>query len=155
MTDEERKAKEKEAISTAINHLVPIQKVAIEELTATQNDTYTAPSGKAYTPVTVNVSGGGSSDFSGAEVTIVTAINEVEMDITYVDGEAFDIPYEHYTSYYYMEASMSPATLTVPLYKGKASCLIMGAYTISVSGSASISEMNVITITGDCTITIS
>lgn len=34
--------------------------VAVESLTATENKTYTAPSGKAYSPVTVNVSGGGT-----------------------------------------------------------------------------------------------
>lgn len=33
--------------------------VAVESLTATENKTYTAPEGKAYSPVTVNVSGGG------------------------------------------------------------------------------------------------
>lgn len=32
--------------------------VTVEPLSATQNGTYTAPSGKAYSPVTVNVSGG-------------------------------------------------------------------------------------------------
>ena len=34
--------------------------VTVEALTATENKTYTAPSGKAYSPVTVNVSGGGT-----------------------------------------------------------------------------------------------
>ena len=33
--------------------------LSIEPLSVTQNGTYTAPTGKAYTPVTVNVSGGG------------------------------------------------------------------------------------------------
>lgn len=33
--------------------------IQTEPITITQNGTYTAPSGKAYTPVTVNVSGGG------------------------------------------------------------------------------------------------
>lgn len=42
----------------------------VEALSVTQNGTYTAPQGKAYSPVAVNVSGG-SSDFSTAEVTIV------------------------------------------------------------------------------------
>lgn len=31
--------------------------VTVEALTATENKTYTAPSGKAYSPVTVNVPG--------------------------------------------------------------------------------------------------
>ena len=35
--------------------------IDVEALSVTQNGTYTAPSGKAYSPVTVNVSGGGSS----------------------------------------------------------------------------------------------
>ena len=36
----------------------PIE-IEIEPLNVTQNGTYTAPTGKAYSPVTVNVSGGG------------------------------------------------------------------------------------------------
>lgn len=40
--------------------------ITVESLSVTQNGTYTAPTGKAYSPVTVNVSGGGgSSDFKG------------------------------------------------------------------------------------------
>ena len=35
--------------------------IEIEALTVTENDTYTAPAGKAYSPVIVNVSGGGGS----------------------------------------------------------------------------------------------
>ena len=36
--------------------------VDVEALSVTQNGTYTAPTGKAYSPVTVNVSGGGGSE---------------------------------------------------------------------------------------------
>lgn len=36
--------------------------VDVEALSVTANGTYTAPTGKAYSPVTVNVSGGGSGD---------------------------------------------------------------------------------------------
>lgn len=35
--------------------------VTVEALSVTQNGTYTAPTGKAYSPVTVNVSGGGGA----------------------------------------------------------------------------------------------
>lgn len=35
--------------------------VTVEALSVTQNGTYTAPTGKAYSPVSVNVSGGGGS----------------------------------------------------------------------------------------------
>lgn len=37
-------------------------KITIEPLTVTENDTYTAPAGKAYNPVNVNVAGGGEPD---------------------------------------------------------------------------------------------
>ena len=36
--------------------------VTVEPLSVTENGTYTAPTGKAYSPVTVNVSGGGTDD---------------------------------------------------------------------------------------------
>ena len=42
----------------------------IKELTATENRTY-EKDGEVYNKVTVNVSGGGSSDFSTAEVTLI------------------------------------------------------------------------------------
>ena len=38
--------------------------VTVEALTVTENDVYTAPEGKAYSPVTVNVSGGGSTEYN-------------------------------------------------------------------------------------------
>lgn len=38
--------------------------VDVEALSVTQNGTYTAPTGKAYSPVTVNVEGGGSSSYT-------------------------------------------------------------------------------------------
>ena len=38
--------------------------ITVEALTVTENDVYTAPEGKAYSPVTVNVAGGGSSPHS-------------------------------------------------------------------------------------------
>ena len=37
----------------------PPTHITVESLSVTQNGTYTAPTGKAYSPVTVNVSGGG------------------------------------------------------------------------------------------------
>ncbi len=47
--------------------------IEVEALDVTENGIYTAPDGKAYSPVTVNVSGGGgSSDFSTAHVTVST-----------------------------------------------------------------------------------
>lgn len=43
--------------------------ITVEPVTFTENGTFTAPSGKAYSPVTVNVADG-SSDFSTADVTL-------------------------------------------------------------------------------------
>lgn len=42
--------------------------ITVESLSVTENDTYTAPAGKAYSPVVVNVPGG-SSDYTIAHVT--------------------------------------------------------------------------------------
>lgn len=40
--------------------------VDVEALSVTANGTYTAPTGKAYSPVTVNVSGGGGFPYGSA-----------------------------------------------------------------------------------------
>lgn len=46
----------------------------VEPLNVTENGTYSAPTGFAYTPVTVNVSGGGGGDFNAlVERTITSA----------------------------------------------------------------------------------
>lgn len=45
--------------------------ITVEALSVTENGTYTAPSGKAYSPVTVNV----PSDFSTAHVTFISSDN--------------------------------------------------------------------------------
>ena len=45
--------------------------VIVEPLDVTENDTYTAPDGKAYSPVTVNVSGGGGEIPMPQETTFI------------------------------------------------------------------------------------
>ena len=45
--------------------------VSVEALSVTQNGTYTAPTGHAYSPVTVNVSGGGSSSASKKQINFI------------------------------------------------------------------------------------
>lgn len=51
------------SIAQAINDIaqgdIPSGDVTVEELSVTENGTYTAPEGKAYSPVNVNVAGGG------------------------------------------------------------------------------------------------
>ena len=48
--------------------VAPIE-IEVEPLSITQNGTYTAPSGKAYSPVTVAVSGGGGANIDTKSVT--------------------------------------------------------------------------------------
>ena len=45
--------------------------ITVEPLSVTENNTYTAPTGKAYSPVTVNVPGGGGS--STYTITLISA----------------------------------------------------------------------------------
>jgi hypothetical protein len=51
--------------------------ITVEALSVTENGTYTAPSGKAYSPVTVNV----PSDFSTAHVTFINSDNTKTYDV--------------------------------------------------------------------------
>ena len=66
--------------------------IEIEALTVTENDTYTAPEGKAYSPVIVNVSGGGSSPHSISCFTTDESFNLTpfngNVQSTVIDGEA-------------------------------------------------------------------
>lgn len=55
--------------------------ITTEPLTVTQNGTYTAPSGKAYTPVTVNVSGGGSGGNIG-QLSVTPTANATTVTIS-------------------------------------------------------------------------
>lgn len=45
--------------------------VSVEALSVTANGTYTAPTGKAYSPVTVNVQGGGGSSASASNLNFI------------------------------------------------------------------------------------
>ncbi len=60
--------------------------IEVEVLNVTENGIYTAPDGKAYSPVNVNVEGGGSSDFSTAEVTATYTLPE---GVTSLEGISF------------------------------------------------------------------
>lgn len=124
----------------------------VEELSVTQNGTYTAPSGKAYSPVTVNVSGG-SSDFSTATVTFINA------DTT---TSPYFVQIFHITDGAYIsteEISVSDSvSVDVPLYKGRAEAellILQGiaqSYLPTATGGVTF-EMPKFIITGDGTIT--
>ena len=51
-------------LASAIGSITTGSSTTITPLSVTENGTYTAPTGTAYSPVTVNVSGGGSIDIS-------------------------------------------------------------------------------------------
>ena len=120
----------------------------------TENGTYDATddSANGYSSVTVNVEGGGgSSDFSTAEVTIT---NNASDDTTLIgavnifgDKLAFDITVDK-------DATI---TRTAVLYKNTVRWVVTG--TATVTGSATVKKTpsggTAIIITGDCTITIS
>lgn len=57
--------------------------ITVEPLTVTSNGTYTAPTGKAYSPVTVNVpTSSGGSDTIGIATATVTATNAKSVSFT-------------------------------------------------------------------------
>lgn len=138
----------------------------VKELEVTENGTYET-SGEMYNKVTVNVEGGGgSSDFSTAEVTIVnSAVTGVAVmiPVLFEASPPFD-PNAKVSSVINLMAN-GTQVLNVPLYKGHCSILkgttgdqmngdpLATTYTVT-SGSAT-SSMGGVDITGDCTITIS
>lgn len=99
--------------------------------------------------------GGGSSDFSTAEVTV--QITSAQPGVAIYIPTVISSPMEVISNYPYNPANSStPQTVTVPLYKG--SLIIIGiwdsgAVTVDTSGSVQVMESSFL-ITGDCTITI-
>ena len=129
--------------------------VQLIEKTITENGTYDAITDGAngYSKVNVNVEGGGgSSDFSTANVTIVNNTDitrDIEMSIltTLVTRPA---------SYGFAQVvDGDNTTVTAILYKNLCACRILGGGTITVTGNATVMTPTLVAISGDCTITIS
>lgn len=130
----------------------------VEPLSVTENDTYTAPEGKAYSPVTVNV----SSDFSTATVTLILEENIPEGNY-YISGAfaetADNVGFDGSVPAAYFEDE--PRTSTAILYKGLAVGTIYNddptegvkEAIATVTGNATI-DGGYVEITGDCTITV-
>lgn len=84
-------AKNMANLPTAISTISTGSSTTIEALTVTENGTYTAPSGKAYSPVTVNVSSGGGIDlsalysFTELKSVTLTALSAYTFDYSSVD----------------------------------------------------------------------
>ena len=127
----------------------------VEPLNVTENGTYAPPAGTAYSPVVVNVEGGGgSSDFSTAEVTLVgSAVIEGAF---VAQGTETEYPDEMtYGANDY--ALLGLNSLTLILYKGSAFITVKGKGNIEASGNiqAFAQTSDSFIVTGDCTITIS
>lgn len=91
--------------------------------------------------------GGGSSDFSTAQVTAAIAGDYMQIPFVYDEGGEAGIVSTGITE---------SGTYSVPIYKGMLVGSIDATRTVNVSGNAEYDQSNhVIIITGDCTITIS
>lgn len=116
--------------------------ITVEALTATENDTYTAPEGKAYSPVTVNVPAP-ASDFSTATITIVDPdeLMETFYGPVIVDGRA-----DHT-----FQGDPSDG-ITVILYDGKAVVEYSADGVATVSGNVTEEDHKYL-VTGNATFT--
>lgn len=68
--------------------------ITVEALTVTTNGTYTAPTGKAYSPVNVNVSGGGSKNVQISQSTTrnnAASLTKANGDLTVSKTGTYDI----------------------------------------------------------------
>lgn len=130
--------------------------ITVEALSVTENGTYTAESGKAYSPVTVNV----PSDFSVAEVTITdnratgSAIDFNVCECCEINGYDDDYPALVATSTLPIKPGDSPLEFKVPLYKG-GSLIIPGSSINSIAvitGQYEFLTGRDLLIKGDCDI---
>lgn len=129
--------------------------ITVESKSITENGTYTAPAGKAYSPVTVNVEGGGG-DFSTAEV-VVTNPATVHEIVSFIAPVIINDKIE--TGF---DVGNNTITETIVLYKGSCEIYTTDADTgeeipssdIAVTGDISVDEYGVIIVTGSGTITI-
>ena len=95
--------------------------------------------------------GGGGGSVTTAEVTFVNNTNDEEVEIQLPFLDQTPSGYYFNTTYHAIQGSNDP--IITPLYNGQTQTVIPG-YNLEVSGSATVDVINV-TITGNCTITIS
>lgn len=128
----------------------PNKDLTLKNLKVSENGTY-GESGVAYSSVEVDVNdgGGGDSDFSTAEVTIInnsSALIKID-NLVGIDQEDDVI-----TTSYPLILPNATGTLLAILYKGSAR--FEPPFSISeISGSATEEAGGFLTITGDCSIT--
>lgn len=99
----------------------------------------------------VSGGGGGSSDFTTAEVTIV---NSTAASFEGTMPMAFDGEVSGAASEFYVDVNET-IVLTAILYKGHSAAIIHPEGTVAIEGSATDLGDGFIDVTGDCTITVS
>lgn len=120
----------------------------VKELEVTENGTYETK-GEMYNKVTVNVEGGGGeSDFSTAEVTL---INTASRSMGTLNGFPHIVNDELYGGNKHVPEGT--LTVTAVLFKGVLYCSIVCEEITSSEGSVEVDDVD-LTIRGDCTITI-
>lgn len=137
--------------------------VEVEPLQVTENGEYTAPDGKAYSPVSVNVAGGGgSSDFSTAEVTLIGDLGGYKFPL--IDPNISEGTPDIYQSIACSELIGSSVGFGqanfVVLHNGV--CAVPGPFpNLTITGNAAIEELGegeesaeFLVIRGNCTITV-
>lgn len=137
--------------------------ITVEPLTVTENDTYTAPEGKAYSPVTVNVSGGGS-EFQHFTMTVNATFPEDSYLWALYTAFGSEVPVnalfsfdEDWRAFYefFIDSPENLTTINLLLLSGNSMILHVEGENISVSGNAVYnSEDNEIEVTGDFTLNI-
>lgn len=159
-SDQESAQTIEDAVRLLGAHIGGGSSVTVESLTATENKTYTAPEGKAYSPVNVNVSGG----LPTANVTVINS----DDTYAYTIFLPFEWEYEEdgeTQSGVSVTSDLEPGEtiiLKVPLYGNMTDGFIeyidgfTTTYkyaTISVSGNIT-NDDHTFVVTGDGTITI-
>lgn len=129
-------------------------RITVEALNATENTTYTAPEGKAYSPVTVNVPPP-VSDFTTAAVTITNSGSDIaQVFLPFADDTETA---EKAQGDFYLAVNQAQL-FNVILYKGKALSSIpysdTGCEYSAVTGSIELDLDGNAIITGNGTITI-
>lgn len=135
--------------------------ITVESLSVTENDTYTAPEGKAYSPVTVNVPGGGG-DLSSATLTITDNRNPSSVSmVSYtlcgcLEADVWDDDYPAgaYPFSGGIQQGYPPQTFNIALYKGKSLISFessMQSHSL-VTGSYEWMNAHDLMISGDCSI---
>lgn len=97
--------------------------------------------------------GGGSSDFSTAEVTFSSTNFQTDFSAIMIDEGEGEEPQLIYESIIF-GGNVGDKTFNLVLYKGHQMVILPEGKTATVTGSATVEEYYII-VTGDCTITIS